>query len=335
MKNNIKVSVIICIYNAEKYLKQCLDSILQQYLKEIEVICVNDGSTDGSLDILTAYQLLDERVIVINQENQGAGAARNCGLRVARGEYLSFLDADDFFEPDMLEDAYRAAVVGNADVCVFGADLYVEGEDTFKPCTWSFRKEFFPIYEAFNPKESPYCDNIFRMFNGWAWDKLFKREFVEKINIEYQNLRTTNDMYFVFISLAKAERIIAIDEMMAHQRVQVTTSLSRTRDKSWDCFYIALLAMQTELKNCGLYDTYRKAFSNWALNFSLWQLNTMNGTAYEKTYKLLRRVGFSRLGIAQNPRSYYYNPEEYEQFLEIFTKPLELVSNGEHDGEVR
>ena len=98
-----KVSVILPVYNAGKYLHQCMDSIVNQTLKDIEIICVDDGSSDNSLEILRQYAEKDERVKVIAQANGGAGAARNNGLRAATGEYLSFLDSDDFFELDMLE----------------------------------------------------------------------------------------------------------------------------------------------------------------------------------------------------------------------------------------
>ena len=105
------VSVIIPVYKAEKYLRQCLDSICGQTLKDIEIICVDDGSTDSSPEILKEYREKDERVIVVRQENAGAGAARNKGLDISKGKYLSFLDADDFFEPDMLEEAFRCAEI--------------------------------------------------------------------------------------------------------------------------------------------------------------------------------------------------------------------------------
>lgn len=92
----VKVSVIIPVYNAQQYLKQCLDSICQQTLHEIEIICIDDGSTDDSLRILQEYTKKESRLQILTQKNQGAGAARNCGLRAAKGLYLSFLDADDF-----------------------------------------------------------------------------------------------------------------------------------------------------------------------------------------------------------------------------------------------
>ena len=100
-----KVSVILPVYNVGKYLRQCMDSIVGQTLQEIEVICIDDGSADDSPQILQAYAKKDPRIKVVCQQNQGAGAARNRGLSMARGEYLSFLDSDDFFETNMLEKA--------------------------------------------------------------------------------------------------------------------------------------------------------------------------------------------------------------------------------------
>lgn len=323
MEKNPKVSVIMPIYNSSEFLRDGLDSILKQTLADIEIICVDDGSKDNSLEILREYEKKDSRIRVIAQENQGAGAARNHGMSYAKGEYLSFLDSDDFFERDMLKDAYDAAHAAEADVCVFDADLFDHTTKEYKPCTWAFRRQYFPDHQPFSPLEEEVRDNIFRMFNGWPWDKLYRREFVERIHLEYQNLRTTNDMFFVFIGLARAKKIVTVDKVLVHQRVNVKTSLSRTREKSWNCFYTALLAMQEELKRCRLYERLEKAFVNWALNFSLWQLNTMEGEAFNKTYNLLKREGFERLDITRHDRSYFFNSKEYLQFLKVFTTPRE------------
>lgn len=319
---NPKVSVIIPIYNASAFLNECLDSILGQTLRQIEVICVDDGSTDNSLEILHQYQQKDYRVQVLTQKNQGAGAARNLGLAQASGEYLSFLDADDFFEKDMYEVAYQAACDNQADVCVFNCDLFDNTTRQIKPCTWEFRRQYFPEKKPFSPLAPDARDNLFRMFNGWPWDKLYLRTFIQRTGLQYQNLRTTNDMYFVFMALARARRIVTVDKILAHQRVEVKTSLSRNRNKSWDCFYIALLEMQQELKRLNLYPKLEKAFVNWALNFSLWQLNTMQGDAYINVYRLLQKEGFERLDITRHDRSYFYSEKEYMQFLKIFTTPL-------------
>ena len=122
----IVVSVIIAVYNAEKFLGQCLDSIVGQTLKDIEIICVNDGSTDSSLEILEEYAKKDSRLKVFTKENEGLGgaSARNYGLDIACGKYISILDSDDFFELEMLEKAVKKAEATNSDIVVFGGYEY-------------------------------------------------------------------------------------------------------------------------------------------------------------------------------------------------------------------
>ena len=114
----VKVSVILPVYNEEKYLPQCLDSICGQTLREIEIICVDDGSTDSSPQILEGYAKKDARVKLIRQENQFAGVARNKGMSYATGKYLSFLDADDYYAPEMLEKMAEEAEKNKADIVI-------------------------------------------------------------------------------------------------------------------------------------------------------------------------------------------------------------------------
>ena len=130
-RKNIEISVIVPVYNSEKYLKQCLDSIVGQTFKDIEIICVNDGSTDSSSQILAEYASKDDRFVIINQENGGAGKARNTGLDASRGKYLSFLDSDDFFESTMLEKAYKKIEQDNSDFVVYNSDQYITDKDDY------------------------------------------------------------------------------------------------------------------------------------------------------------------------------------------------------------
>ena len=114
-----KVSVIIPVYNVEKYLHQCLDSVANQTLKDIEIICVNDCSKDNSLDILNEYAKKDSRIKIINfEENKGPGVARNAALDIAQGEYIMFLDPDDWYELNACETAYNQIVENNNDIVV-------------------------------------------------------------------------------------------------------------------------------------------------------------------------------------------------------------------------
>ena len=123
----VKISVIIPVYNVEKYLKECLDSVINQTLKDIEIICVNDGSTDNSLNILENYAKKDNRIIVISQKNKGLSGARNTGLKYCSGEYVSFIDSDDYVSKDLFELTYNNAISNNSDLVIFKiASLYTE-----------------------------------------------------------------------------------------------------------------------------------------------------------------------------------------------------------------
>lgn len=124
MEMNPKVSVIIPVYNAEKYLRQCLDSVVNQTLRDIEIICVDDGSPDSSLSLLQKYASGDNRIKILQQENSGAGIARNKGLAMASGKYILFLDSDDFFELDLCENLFYQAEKTEADIILYDADCY-------------------------------------------------------------------------------------------------------------------------------------------------------------------------------------------------------------------
>ena len=102
-----KVSVIIPVYNSEKYISECLDSVLNQTFKDIEIICIDDGSTDKSFDILNRYNIKEKRITLLTQKNLGQSVARNKALEIAKGEYIYFLDSDDYIEPNLIEECIK------------------------------------------------------------------------------------------------------------------------------------------------------------------------------------------------------------------------------------
>ena len=309
------VSVIIPVYNSQNYLCETMDCIVGQSLKNIEIICVNDGSSDSSLEILEEYKKKDDRIIIISQPNMGAGPARNAGMQIAKGEFLSFLDADDHFELDMLEIAYKNCILSDADIAVFKCDLFDDGDGTIAPCPWGMHTELLPPQMPFSWRDVP--EDIFRVFNGWAWDKLFRASFVKENKLLFQNLKTTNDMFFVMSALIKAERIIVIDQVLAHQRRNLQTSLSKNREASWGCFYEALTALQSEIRSMGIYTELERGFVNLALQHSLWQLNTITGQAFESLYNKLKGSWFEKLGVSGRESAYFFNPGWYRQYERI------------------
>lgn len=315
MEHTIKVSVIIPVFNAEEHLRQCLDSVLGQTLEEIEVICVDDGSTDGSRKILKEYEEKDARLHIIHQANAGAGAARNTGLRQSKGKYLLFLDADDFFEPEMLDTAYHQAETYRADFVVFNSDQYHMDKKNFVRINWALRMNDIPPYMPFTYRQLG--GNVFKTFVGWAWDKLYLSSFVKEHDLWFQEQRTTNDMLFVFSALVVAKRIAVVDQVLVHQRRGGAGTLSVTREKSWHCFYDALIALRDRLQKEDIYWELEKDYINYALHFTLWNLNTLKEPTHSMLLEKLLQEWFAELGIQGKNENYFYNKKEYEQYLKL------------------
>ena len=214
----IKVSVVVAVYNAEKYLRQMLESILSQTLNEIEVICVDDGSTDSSLSILKEYEKTDTRISIYvnNIEADGAATARNLGIMHAKGKYISVLDADDYFEPDMLETLYEEAENTSSDLVIYDGFVYDEKIGADRIPDFIIRREFLPDKKTFAPIEN--ANNLFPMTLGAAWNCFFLRSFVENNDIRFQSFHHADDLGFVYLAFACAERITICDKRFIHYR---------------------------------------------------------------------------------------------------------------------
>ena len=172
-----KISVILPIYNVEKYLRRCLDSVLNQTFTDFEAICVNDGSPDKSLHILEEYAAKDSRIKIVTQENQGLSMARNNGLKVAKGDYIYFLDSDDAIHPKLLEIAYTFASKNNADMVCFG----FEKSDGIEYAPKNINIENLKYKVTDNPLNLALSNSKFRIpFN--VWTKFYKKEILNGIN---------------------------------------------------------------------------------------------------------------------------------------------------------
>ena len=258
----IKVSVIIPVYNAEKYLRQCLDSVLSQSLKEIEIICVDDGSADKSRDILREYATADERLKIMTQENRGPGAARNSGMEAAAGRYIMFLDADDWFEPDMLSDLYETAERNSADITVCKAERFDNRTGKTLDSAWMLKEEYLPG-EAFSPEEI--AEHLFQFTYGQVWDKLFYRKFLVEKELRFPEMWAAEDTAFAYKGLLQAERICVLPEVKVHYRVNVNGSVSNSFVKHPDAPFKAFELAYVFLKDSGLYERFERSFLNWAM----------------------------------------------------------------------
>lgn len=265
-----KVSVIIPVYNAEKYLRECLESVVNQTLKEIEIICVDDGSTDGSLAILHEYEAKDRRVRILTQKNQYAGIARNHGMKIAQGEYFAFWDSDDLFELNALEEMYRHAIKTEADICLCGSDRF----DTV-----SMQRESMPwMLNLKDVKQEPFCardvNSIFQVTAPAPWSKLFSAAFIRLHDLHFQDTVRINDMYFVYSALALAEKIVYIDKAFIHYRSGQTVNLQSGVTKTPDICCTVHRAICSRLKDESIWNDVKASFyqcvmKNLAYNFKL------------------------------------------------------------------
>ncbi|MGF7118943.1 glycosyltransferase [Methanobacterium oryzae] len=311
LQNMPKVSVIIPVHNVEKYLEECLNSLVNQTLKDIEIICVNDGSTDKSLEILEKFAAKDDRITIINQENQGAGAARNKGLKIARGEYLSFLDADDFFELDMLEKVYNFSSKNSLDIAVYGANTFNDKTSRIEKIDYDIRREYLPKKNIFNYNDFP--KYVFNTFQNWAWNKLFKRTFILENNIQFQELFRTDDLLFTCKALVKAKRISVLDAPLVYYRIEHDFHSQNTNHKHPLDFYNAFIALKDFLIDEKIFDDVEQSFVNHATRGCLYNLKSLTTQeSYEKLYNFLHDEGIKQLFISSRPDDYFYKADSLE-----------------------
>lgn len=226
-----KVSIIIPTYNVEQYLVECMDSVVRQTLKDIEIICVNDGSTDGSLDILKSYAEKDERIVIIDKENGGYGMAMNKGLDRATGEYIGIVEPDDYVPLYMYEDLYDVAKKNNLDFVK--ADFYRfkrDNETGNMELTYNhLSKDPEDYNKVFNPSETPLA--IKYIMNTWSG--IYSKEFLEKHHIRHNETpgASFQDNGFFFQTFVFGKRAMIVDKPYYMNRRDNPNSSVHSKEK--------------------------------------------------------------------------------------------------------
>ena len=212
--DKIKVSIVIPVYNVETYLKQCLDSVINQTLREIEIICINDGSTDKSLSILEEYANADN-MIIKSISNSGLSVARNCGMQLARGEYIYFLDSDDYLELNAMEHLYNESKKKDLDILYFDANVFYDGETLREE--YISKGEYKGVYSGidfFNKSVEA------RDYRSSACLQFIKKSYWEKIGIFFDEGLLYEDNWFTFQLMVSANRTAFLKECLYNRRVR-------------------------------------------------------------------------------------------------------------------
>lgn len=317
MEEQIKVSVVIPVYNVEEYLGHCLDSVTGQTLKEIEILCVDDGSTDSSGHILEWYRERDSRIRIFHQENRYAGCARNLGLSHATGKYVVFWDSDDFFEPEALEELYYKCEEHQADLGVCSAKRMDNASGLIYKTGVYLAKKMLPKEQPFSKKEIP--QYIFNFTTNVPWNKIFRREFIQKHGLAFQPLRQANDVYFSMTALFLAERIIVVDKPLMTYRMGNMASLT---GKASDNRFCIMEAYRSVLQKLNRYpefdDAVRQSFANKSLETLLYSLRIQwDIRVYEELFDHYKKETLKEFGISGKDAGYFYNQQIYRDLCQM------------------
>lgn len=295
------VSVIVPTYNAQEYLAQCLDSVLSQTMGDFELVCVDDGSTDGTWAILEERARRDGRVALLRQENAGPGVARNAGLERARGRYVYCLDADDYLERDMLAQCAKALDETQADMALVAFRTYNQRVGRTYPAEWSMRNgDVFPSYPggSFTWETAP--DLFFETVQNVPWNKMVRRSLLEERGIRFQNLRLTEDLMYSLPAAVGAKGIVRIAQPLVVHREFAGTNAMADKGRHPLDFLDAFDALRAWLQGEGVYGPLRSAYREWLLDAVYYNLPTYRDfDGFAAAYERLTADGLRAFDLAE------------------------------------
>ena len=328
----ITVSVVIAAYNCEDFIDQCIQSLINQTFRDFEIICVDDGSTDSTLAKLKDYESKYDYIHVYTQKNQYAGVARNHGMKYARGEYLLFLDSDDFFEPNLLELTTEAALQNDAEIVVFGGQEYDCITQQYSPCKFPVSPSLFPTEKKVISNQD-FGEKLFQANSCLAWNKLIKHSFAKEHGIKFGNTKSSNDTVFVYTLLSLAEKIVLVNKVLVNYRVNNPKSLQRSKANHWETLLLAFFALKKEMIKFKTYEKHKRSFVNKILQAVCYYLSTIDENTQKVMKSSLTNKYFRLLDLVNIEPKYIYNKNFYNQWVQINQKtyiPVVYASNSDY-----
>lgn len=305
---NVKISVVMPIYNAADYLRPAIDSVLNQTFGDFELICVDDGSTDGTLAILKEYQQENEKIRIVTENNAGPSVARNKGLVRARGKYVIFLDADDFYEQTLLETLYSQSEEHGLDISICKFDIYNNRKSKFEDNIRSDHGEIFE--ESTVVSKNDYPDVILSCTTGYVWNKLFRREFLAEKELTFDaELRVFEDTYFVVTALSLADKVGKCHEKLIHHRVYSNQPRNKLFRKYYKQVPVVYEKIKEFLRAHGMYTPLSQSFLNLSASRCYKIYNVLWLDAKETFWNMLHSQYAEVLGWMQAEPEYFESPE--------------------------
>lgn len=323
-----RVSVIVPVFNEEAYLPQCIDSLLAQSLANIEVICVDDGSTDATPTILADYARTDARLKVISQSNAGPAKARNRAIKVAQGDYLYCCDADDFCKPNLLEGAVQVAERYDADVVLLPFMLYDNKIATPISVPWSLPRHLFPE-GCFTWHDNP--DATFSTFRTVPWNKLVRTSFIRDNAIRFQDdIFLSEDVMFSLPAAVLAQRVACTDEPALYHRENIGTSAMDTKDVHPLDFVRAFQALRAFLEEQGCMCELRHSYLVWVAGGCVYNLLTLkNRDSFDEVFSHLNSRGLHDLDISEADLDEIDNVDDVNVLRTIFANNRDRLLHAE------
>jgi len=325
----MKLSIIIPVYNKKIYLRQCLESVLNQGLDEFEIIAVDDGSTDGSEKILDEYAAHNACIKVIRQQNQGTGMARNTGLSAATGDYVYFLDADDFLREGNLAPALEFAFQNNADVVELNWDHYSDQTGEIITPHELFYTDRPPAGKIFSWRDDP--EFFLLKVRVSACSKLYRRTLLTKSGVRFQPIKNCEDYAYSLSHMLLAERIAISDIRLLLYRVGTGISMEDTLDSAPLCRIAATQALDDFAVSLPFYDQIKRGVCSMNAIMNTSFLTTCKSAdAFREYYAALKNGALERLELVGLPRGYIVSPAAEFALRHILHKNPIMPENARH-----
>ncbi len=313
-----KVSVITPVYNAFEHLPMCIESLMCQTETNAEFIMVDDGSVDGSLDVLLSYASLDSRIKVYTQENSYAGIARNNGISHAVGKYVTFLDGDDMLLPSALSDFIARAEDTGCDIVVSSAYHFRDDPASRETAEWCLRKGFIRSESGINRKTNG--KYLFQITAGAPWGKLYRTDFIKENGIKFPRVPRAEDTYFVYLSLSFARSISILErETVLYRNNTESGSLENAKDKYPTVQMRVKEMLYEKLCDTGMIGDVRQSFINNVINTLAYHFRTFKTCeAFTALYNELKHNTVPLYGIDMENPEYFYTRGEYDYIHKIW-----------------
>lgn len=283
------VSVIVPVYNVEKYIFECLNSLKHQTYKNLQVIIIDDGSTDNSLKIVRKFSNSFKNFLLLTQENKGVSEARNLALSYVKGDYVLFVDSDDFLDCTMIERMYLKAKRYDSDICICGYNLY------YKENCINNKRTLYKLQEERVYNNEAIIDlMMYHKLQGQLWNKLFKTHLLKKIKFRFELGRYIQDIFPVFTAVCNSSSITYVNKSLYYYRQIESSTIHKKNLKLANDYYFAMTSILNYIndKNIKVKKNSLLTFKSFAL--CIFCLHLMNSENYDN-YKSLKNSKYKDL----------------------------------------